>query len=314
MAKFKSLLFKYLPNAAHYNFCTQVSQKLTDVPSTIASVLGQLPSAFNAWLTKETALMEWVKRSEFTKQIAEANRRMDRALVALNAQVRAASYNINPGIAGAANRMTIMLKNYGKVYVKPYAEQDGDVHSILRQLTGSYAADVSLLSLTAFVTELQTAFTLFNQLLSQRDVRSQAKPPEGFPAVRRGIENIYHQITRKIEAGSELNTPSDFVAFINSLNPEIERLNAEFHRVRHNIADAQPEPVPQQAYTGQPLTPTPAVYYATSNGTVKLELGKDYNLTYKDNLKAGNAQCTIRGKGAYRGNKIVTFIIGLQHL
>jgi hypothetical protein len=312
MTKFKSLVFRSLPNAAHYNFCAQVNQKLALVPSTVASVLGQLPSQFNAWFVKETALMEWVRRSELTAQIAEADTRMDHALVGLNAQVHAATYSVDPVIAQAANRLEMMLEGYGHVYKKPYEEQDGDVRAILMQITtgGHYVGDINTLGLTAWVTELQAAFTLFNQLLSQRDTWSQGKPAEGFPAVRRGIEDIYHQITRKIESGSEISvSASDFNAFINGLNPEIERLNNEFHRIRHDIANAQPEPIPQQAYTEQPVTPTPAVYYVTSGGTVKLELGKDYNLTYRNNTEVGNAECTVHGKGAYRGSKTVTFII-----
>jgi uncharacterized linocin/CFP29 family protein len=54
----------------------------------------------------------------------------------------------------------------------------------------------------------------------------------------------------------------------------------------------------------------PEVLFVTpKDGTLKLELGKDYNVSYKNNVNVGNATCIIHGKGAYKGRKMVTFII-----
>jgi hypothetical protein len=102
---------------------------------------------------------------------------------------------------------------------------------------------------------------------------------------------------------------TDFAAFIDVVNPDIDRLNAEFAKVRHDVAGAEPEPIEAQYYTGKPLTPTPRVFYVTPTGTIELELGKDYNLSYRDNTEVGNAKCIVLGKGAYKGSKTVTFII-----
>ncbi|MDR1170629.1 MAG: hypothetical protein LBK97_07340 [Prevotellaceae bacterium] len=52
----------------------------------------------------------------------------------------------------------------------------------------------------------------------------------------------------------------------------------------------------------------PEVFYVTPKGTLKLVPGKDFNITCKNNVNAGNAECTIHGKGGYRGHKTVTFI------
>jgi hypothetical protein len=57
------------------------------------------------------------------------------------------------------------------------------------------------------------------------------------------------------------------------------------------------------------VTPTPQALFVTPKGTVALELGKDYNLSFRDNTEVGNARCILTGKGAYRGAKTVTFII-----
>ncbi|MDR1270461.1 MAG: hypothetical protein LBK82_13145, partial [Planctomycetaceae bacterium] len=105
------------------------------------------------------------------------------------------------------------------------------------------------------------------------------------------------------------NTSPEFAELINKLNPEIEYLNKEFHRTKHNIAHAEPAPIKQQPYTGKPCTPVPEILYSTGKETLRLELGKDFNITYKNNINTGNAECTIHGKGKYKGHKTVTFII-----
>jgi hypothetical protein len=261
----------------------------------------------------EKALEDWVRKSSLTEQIASADQRVDRALTAIKVMVRAQKYSLSTSVAEAANRVYIMLSDYGKVNNEAYEKQSGDVQSILRQLTsgGPYYADASTLNLSTQIAELQAAYALFEQLLAQRDDKSLQKPDKSFKEIREGIEPVYHQVEAIINAGAlTSSSPTSFVTFINHLNPEIDRTNAEFHRVRHNIAHAEPEAIGQQVYTGQALTPVPKVLYVTPHdGTVRLELGKDFNLTYKNNTEVGNAECTIHGKGAYKGHKTVTFII-----
>jgi hypothetical protein len=252
-----------------------------------------------------------VKKSALTEQIENADKRMDRALTALRAQVHALTYSLATNIADAAGRVYIMLSEYKDVTGEAYEKQVGDVQSILRQFAGAFATDASTLGINPLINEVQNSLTLFEQLLAQRDEKSLLKPDKTFKDIRKGIEPVYHRIEEIINANAITNTSTTaYTTFINHLNPEIERLNEEFHRVRHNIAACEPEPIPQQEYTGQPLTPTPKALYVTPHdGTIRLELGKDYNLAFKDNVNVGNADCTIHGKGAYKGRKTVTFII-----
>jgi hypothetical protein len=310
MSKFIALYFHPLPNAAHYAFCSKVRTELGNADAVVTTALGALVTDFNTCYNKEDAIMEWVRKSALTEQIAEADKRMDSALIGLSERIRSDMHNPSANIAAAAERVHLMLKNYGRIYNKPYIEQIGDMQAILEQLQGPHAPDVITLNIAAWVMELQLSFTLFQNLLDQRGAQQLKKPDYTFQVIRRQIEDVYHKIVRIIDAGALIGTPEPFDAFINKLNPEIELLNREYHRARRDIADSEPAPIPQQAYTGQPVTPTPDVLYVTpNNGTVKLELGKDYNLTYKSNTDVGNAQCSIHGKGKYKGKKTVTFII-----
>jgi hypothetical protein len=310
MAKFIALYFNLLPNAAHYAFCSKVKTELTMASTVVTNTLGALVTDFNTYYAKENALIEWVRKSGLTAKIAEADKRMDSVLTGLSERIRSDMHNPSANMAAAAERIYLMLQNYGYVYKKPYIGQIGDIQAILEHLQGAFVADVMLLGISTWVAELQSSFTAFQQLLDQRGAQQLQKPDDTFPAVRRQIEKVYHKIVRVVDAGALVGNSAPFNDFINKMNPEIELLNREYHHTRRDIADSEPTPIPQQAYTGQPVTPIPVVLYVTPHdGTQKLELGKDYNLTYKNNTDVGNAQCSIHGKGKYRGKKTITFII-----
>lgn len=310
MTKFNALLFKFLPNGAHYSFFKKATSELAKAGDDVKDAVEPLDTELNKWFAQETANMDWYRKSALTTAIADADHRLDNALVGLSAQINAARHSVLPAVAVAAERLYIMLKSYGKVISKPYQEEIGDVDAILHHLNGDLAADAQTAGVAGWTPEITAAHAEFVSLLAERDAQSLKKPQLAFPETRRGIENVWHQIVNKVDAGVELNFSPDFERFINTLNPEIDRLNNEFHRAKRDISKAQPAPIKPQPYTGLSCTPLPdSVLYVTPKGTERLELGKDFNITYKDNVEVGNAECTIVGKGAYRGQKTVTFII-----
>ena len=58
------------------------------------------------------------------------------------------------------------------------------------------------------------------------------------------------------------------------------------------------DPIPTQAYTGNPVTPEPVVKDGDGNILVK---GKDYTVEYRDNVEPGQASAVITGIGDYTG-------------
>jgi hypothetical protein len=165
--------------------------------------------------------------------------------------------------------------------------------------------------------DLHVACEEFRALLSQRSADELKKPEETFTVVRRGIEDVYHQIVTRVDAGAEMDASPDFAEFIDSLNGEIERLNHEFHRARKDLSVGEHcviEPLDTQKHTGRPVTPVPEVHYRKDENenekeTVRLYLGKDFSVTYKNNVDVGQAELTIHGKGEYKGQKSLSFHI-----
>lgn len=82
-------------------------------------------------------------------------------------------------------------------------------------------------------------------------------------------------------------------------------VSTTFEIVPKKMSRVKVEKVNSYEYTGGRIRPSVEAY----NGNVKLTLGTDYSLAYKNNRKVGTATIRLTGKGNYTGTKQVTFKI-----
>ena len=83
------------------------------------------------------------------------------------------------------------------------------------------------------------------------------------------------------------------------------KVTVTFKIRKASIADAKIKGIKDRTYNGSAQKPVPVVKLAKK----KLKAGKDYKVSYKDNVDAGTATVTIRGKGNYKGKVVRTFTI-----
>jgi hypothetical protein len=312
----KSLLklhFKLLPLAAHFDYFKKLSAILATESEALKAAIATLMPDFNTWLAKENAVMNWVRKNALTAKIAKADEQVDRALVTINAYLEVGLHSPVAATVELANYLFIMVKGYGRMASMSYDEEAGNVRSLLEQLKGPYATAVADMGMTTFVTDLENAFNTFESLLRQREDEQAGKPTCTAKDARKGVEDAYQQMVYIIDANAAVGTDASFAAFIDKLNPDIKRLNEEFHHAKKDISAGEHtvvEPIPTQPYTEKPVTVVPNVYYREDGKpTVQLSLGADFTVTYKNNIKVGTAELTIHGKGAYKGQFTVTFNI-----
>jgi hypothetical protein len=303
--------FRPIPNDAHTRFFRIVLDKVVTAAPCVRNALGTaLINLLEVLVGKEDELMRWAGTGVLAEQIAESGSRLGRAFTGFAAYVRAAVYNPVHALAEAAKRLKDMLKKYGRVSRKSCDSQAGDIKTVLENLDGPYAADVTALGIGGLRDALQAAFDEFEALLKEREDAGKQKPDYTFPEVRREIEAVYRQIEYIVNAGAALGSSTGFAAFIDGLNRVIERFRIEFRYVRYDIKDAQPAPIPDQPWTGEECTPVPSsVLFKKGGRQLKLRLGRHYDVSYKSNIDVGNAYCIIHGKGRYNGSKSVTFTI-----
>lgn len=77
-----------------------------------------------------------------------------------------------------------------------------------------------------------------------------------------------------------------------------------------DISSATIGTIYEQSYTGEEITPSPAVtIFVSGKGTVVLDKDFDYTLSYENNVNAGTATITVNGFGTYSGSASKTFKI-----
>ena len=112
--------------------------------------------------------------------------------------------------------------------------------------------------------------------------------------------------------GNTLTNGSDYtVQYSDNIKPGVATITVtgkgkflgekkiHFNIFRYNIADAQFSTIPDQAYSGNAITPPVSISYLGK----PLTEGLDYTVQYSDNTEPGVATITVTGKGDYYGTK-----------
>jgi hypothetical protein len=305
MRKINIIYFYYLRREAHYQFLELYNQLLNTFPEAKA-IVDIYYDEFIDLLVQEKLLVDAQKSSDYTRLIVAADHQDDRLLVGINSLIDAALHHFDPAVVEAAISLLNRMKPFGNIIRKSYEEEVAAIRILLVDFEGEYANKVEIVGLTPWIKELRISVDEFERLLQSRSSEKAAKPVERLRDIRHKIEIVYREMIDRIDAYNILNENDTCTAFIKELNVQIDYFNEHNHRqVAKDIKTAVVKPIPEQKYTGKPITPIPEVSF---EGT-ELVFAKDFTLSYKNNQNTGNAEIIIHGKGAYRGRKSVTFFI-----
>jgi hypothetical protein len=313
--KLRNIRYEILPFAPHDGLFLDVLERLETAAEVIRITVAPHLPAFRDSVAGEHAVRLWVRKSELTGQIAAADREIDRLLVGINALVRSGRHATAPATREAGNRVYDLIKNYGEIVKAPYDTKASSVLSLLDHFADDYAPDMAALGATAWATLLQEAYDTFRSLFAQRENEQLAKPRYTALQARTRTERAWAPIAEVINANAVVGAaPAAFGAFIDQLNFEIARYNTEFKPARVDLSApglSYTEHIPEQAATGKPITPEVVLYARPSalKPFARLFAGRDYLMTFRNNVKPGTAVAIIRGKGKYRGALRVTFNI-----
>jgi hypothetical protein len=305
--KILTIHFSYLRNEAHYQFLLLV-KKLFESHTSVSNIVSSLLTEFYALLLVEGKLVDTVHASEFTRQLVEIDRRLDRTIAGLFLAIEAALRHPNPDVVKAAERLRILLKAFReRIERKAYEEESGAVKILVADLEGDYEPQVSLLGLSVWVTGITAAQAAFEQVFLQRSAEYVARPKENLKELRRKIEAVYRRIIERLNAYTVLNGTETTGDFISKLNDEVTYFNEHSrHHYPKDINTATAASIPDQLWDGRPVTPMPVV---TDENGRELVFARDYDLTYHNNNCPGNATVTIHGKGAWKSKKTISFNI-----
>jgi hypothetical protein len=309
MRRIRTVHFNFLRNEGHYQFHARVRAIIEAFPD-IQKQTAVFLVAYLTSLEKEGLLVDAIRASDYTRQLADADQRIDRTLVGINSTVEAALHHFDPAVVEAAKKLQLVLRTFKNSDSKAYEEEIAAVKRLLVELNSAiYASQVAVVGLSSWVTELAAAVVAFELLFNERNIQYAERPQENIKELRKAVDNGYRQITEHVDAAIIINGAEPYAAFVEQLNAHIAYFNEHSHQhAKHDLQHAAVDEIPAQPFAGKAITPIPVVRYTDSKGAqLELVFAKDFTLTYKDNDRLGTATISIHGKGAYKGVKVVTF-------
>ncbi|MDR0750182.1 MAG: DUF6261 family protein [Tannerellaceae bacterium] len=151
---------------------------------------------------KADELLVVVRKSIYTEEIEEAVRKRNEFFRGF--------FNVVKGLqklpAGdkqkAAEQLFILLdRGYKKPVLQgTYAEQSASVYNLLQDLQGAYAADITLLALTEWVTTISQAEQEYLTLAAGRARETVEKPQEDLRKIRRQADVLYNATATYLDA------------------------------------------------------------------------------------------------------------------
>jgi hypothetical protein len=263
-------------------------------------------------LDKELSLLDAMRGSELTKQIADADQLVDRYVVGINRVVESTAYHFDPLIVEAGDSINKRLKSFGRIEIKPYEEGAAAVKALIHELRNEYAAKAELIGLTPWVDKLEAAEAEFDALFKIRNTqRAGTADGMNIKSINKQLIPVYRRMIMRLNAALVTNETAALVEFANELNKQIDYANEHGNHsaAKISIENIIVKTIEPQLETGSPITYMPELFIEDEDKQTKLVFSVDYTLTYKNNIKAGVAEIIVSGKGKFKGKKSVTFMI-----
>ncbi|MDR1623892.1 MAG: DUF6261 family protein [Tannerellaceae bacterium] len=151
---------------------------------------------------KVDELLVVIRKSLYTEEIEAAVRKRNELFRGLFTVVKGMQKLPGEAKQKAAERLFVLLdRGYKKtVLTGTLAEQSASVYNLLQDLSGAYAADMTLLALTEWVTLISQAEKEYQDLAAERAKETIQKPQENLAKIRREADVLYNAITVYLDA------------------------------------------------------------------------------------------------------------------
>ena len=258
------------------------------------------------------ALLNQQRASALTPEIRASDKQRDADFSEIKRTAATAAKSSNPETAAAGATLVELLKPFWNISAEPLASQTTQITVLMGRFAQNPAAEaaVTTLGLADVLHRLSAGNDALHALYDERlEAMGEAEGPSA-TSVKRTVVAAYDSFCDVIVQTLDALPSDPLQLLFNEMNDlrrkYIHHLPKDLGAGDHCVI----EPIATQQYTGRPITIVPDVLYREDKKpTVRLYLGTDFTVTYKNNTNVGMAELTIHGKGDYKGTKSTTFMI-----
>ncbi|MBD5433966.1 MAG: hypothetical protein HDR35_06715 [Treponema sp.] len=226
MREIQSIFLGNMNNAAHFLFVSNMAGR-AEKDSAVAEKCAAQVKALREAVTAEDENLQISAKSLTTDKIAAADRLRDQLYAGYKKAV--AGYVNFPmeSMADAAKVLQQHIKDYRIDVQAQLDKETGLLVNFIQDLEGKFAEQVKALSLGAFVEKLKAANEDVRELMGQRTDERSAKTAGALKAARCASDEAFKMLTMHMNAHALLEGDSDYAAFIDYANTEIEHFKQE---------------------------------------------------------------------------------------
>jgi hypothetical protein len=214
--------YSHLRNETHVEYNVTLAAKIAaHSPETlgIQTLFDKYKSAFDT----ETGGLDIIRKSEYTAEINEQDIVRDNIFRGLSDAVKSATRHFDSAKKQAADRLEIVLKNYGNIAAKTLDSETAAIDDIVRELADNFSGDVELLALADWVNQLENENATFKTLMEQRYDESAAKPSVIMKPAREETDKTLRALLNQIDALALVNGEQAYLPLIKDINAISER-------------------------------------------------------------------------------------------
>lgn len=210
-----------LRNEEHFQFHTSFRDLVVTTKATILKIEA-LFTVYQPQLTSELESLDVVRKNSISDDLIVADTERDNVFRGMCDAVKSGLNHYDANVQAAAKRLQILLDTYGNLAAKNYDAETGGIVSLLNDLNSGYVADARVLALEGWINELGAKNKAYDDLKNNRYSTEASKTILRMKEERVKTDNIYRQITERINALIIVEGEAVYAGFVNELNKRIE--------------------------------------------------------------------------------------------
>ncbi|MDR2982513.1 MAG: DUF6261 family protein [Puniceicoccales bacterium] len=229
-----------LRNEEHFGFHSEFVKLANE--RDLSEGFTALRAIYNECYDKLDETMETVRKSDFTRQLEEADREQIYTYRRLRSAVRGYLRTSDQEKRLAANRTITVIRHYGNLALTSRDKRAYGLTNLMEDLRGETAADLQKLGVMNWVGELEADVAEYKKLQQSREDEKKTRyPGKSVDAAREEADAAYQSLIHQLEAQGALNpTEENFANLVFHLNTKIDRYNRLIAQ-RYGIMAAQKE-------------------------------------------------------------------------
>jgi hypothetical protein len=245
----KTTILRRLRNGEHFNahsvITRHLKESIADFPELTASF-----TVYEELFEHESRVFKPIRQILGTNKVKEADKKRDRAFIAVRMTVKSSLYSIDPEVEAAAKRIMLILHDYKRVPQKSYNEASGFITSLTTKLSlRRNRPFVAKLGLTSAVELLRNANEAFVALYEERTDWWQDKMQLGnMKKIRPQVDDAFDRLVYFINSFYAMNEIGEQDADKREkLTEIIDDINARLDNIKRTTAYRKAGSTPPKA-------------------------------------------------------------------